>query len=852
MQATVTLPPVKLLALLLAAAFPAAALSSTINVYADPGAAGAAGEDGTTGDVATAEAISVDAGNFAYAYGGAGGAGGDGSAESGGNGGDGGAGGSASASAGNLVPFASAGSEASATGGDGGQGGGADTGAFAGTGGAGGNATAASAVHAAGTDHWKVEAGSTATGGNGGLSASVAGAGGNATATASGDGTGGASLRIESTATGGAGGDGYGSANGGAGGNATASAFGFSDDGWVTVSAGQQGGAGGKAFGTGAGGAGVSSTLVDAASGSSSSHLGVSQAARGGAGGASRTSPGIAGDATSRLTLTNTGVGDLIAGSYAFGGDGGRLTDPVAISPGRTGGNALAALTAIGAANVTASASAWAGTGGAVDGGNAVGGTGGAVTLGTLYGQSTGGGTVQVSIWARAGKGGDAGGNATGGQGASIAITDAIDGATSGELSLDQHVTAGSGGAALNGLSGNGGHATSNLTKEGAFASLTVRSTAGAGGGGARSGPNGVGGAGGDASATARAVNTAGAANAVASAGGGAGGSRYPGYNASRNGPAGVSSAAAHATGTTAARAEATADMSSLANATSAGASSAFARAANPAAEATGGGFGNTTIAEVRTWGAGIGVTRARISGDIVNALETYADAQSANVIGPSIHAMAALGQISEFPLAFVASRRSFAAATGVPDAALYEPLLETNGNVAAAFDASGAEVVLLGWQGGFPDGLDSAIPTETIHTSVDVVFDTKTLGDSGNLLLGLLNPLYSGQGFDSLDFRVSIDGAPVETQTFTALSAALAYFDDHVIDLGPWVPADDELRLRIELDAFFAHDGERFVVTYSAANASPVPLPATSLLFLTAMAAVGLRLRRPGLRAQR
>ena len=52
-------------------------------------------------------------------------------------------------------------------------------------------------------------------------------------------------------------------------------------------------------------------------------------------------------------------------------------------------------------------------------------------------------------------------------------------------------------------------------------------------------------------------------------------------------------------------------------------------------------------------------------------------------------------------------------------------------------------------------------------------------------LKVALDNPRSTGNGFDTLEFRLDKEGTTVLDQSFTSLAAATAYFTDHVLDLG-------------------------------------------------------------------
>jgi hypothetical protein len=161
----------------------------------------------------------------------------------------------------------------------------------------------------------------------------------------------------------------------------------------VTVSAEQRAGSGGDglkgAFGTD----GVASVMNDAVSGSTGGELTLKQLAYAGSGGNGDELAGNGGDASTSLTATNPGGGDLDVSIGASGGHGGEG------SLDSHGGDASASLTARGVGEVRASASAlggWglSGSGGAARGGDA-----------TATASAIGGGAVDVSATANGGRG---------------------------------------------------------------------------------------------------------------------------------------------------------------------------------------------------------------------------------------------------------------------------------------------------------------------------------------------------------------------------------------------------------------------------------------------------------------
>lgn len=176
---------------------------------------------------------------------------------------------------------------------------------------------------------------------------------------------------------------------------------------------------------------------------------------------------GVAGDggaATASAYAVNSGTGGASAGVSAIGGNGGNISpsnrqQPGLFQPylGPVGSN--------------------------------VAGNGGTATLGTVYAESLGGNSVNVSASVAGGRGGDLIANTGGrldllgaGSGSSVSLIDAVDGNTTGDLTLQQIVMGGFAGSVntLTGYGGigTGGTAESSLTKVTTSKSLTVNSFA--------------------------------------------------------------------------------------------------------------------------------------------------------------------------------------------------------------------------------------------------------------------------------------------------------------------------------------------------------------------------------------
>jgi len=90
------------------------------------------------------------------------------------------------------------------------------------------------------------------------------------------------------------------------------------------------------------------------------------------------------------------------------------------------------------------------------------------------------------------------------------------------------------------------------------------------------------------------------------------------------------------------------------------------------------------------------------------------------------------------------------------------------------------------------------------------------------HILLGLLDADVTGNGFQSLHFRATVNGAAAVDKTFTTLADAQTYFTDHVVDEGPVVVGPDGLmHLGWELD-LTSMSGDGFGTNFIVANATP------------------------------
>ena len=472
-----------------------------------PSGSNSNGGDGGNSSASTST-VNTDQANSSFSNGGDGGSS-DGIATTGGDGGD--------SEAVSLIEHTSGNVSANAFG-NGGIGGAGDTedDTIGGKGGDAGSFT--SAKNTTG----RVETLSSAVAGKGG-DGFLGGDGGDAATAASGENTGPGAVTVEALARGGNGGGGdtsSASLTGGNGGEATIllTVSGKSTGGGdVNVKATQIGGNGGTGRGTGANSfisRGANSFLTDKVRGSTSGTLKLEQRAIGGDSGAS--AGGAA--ASSSLTATNPGGGNLVGISYSEAGNFGSANSQIHLT---------------GEKDVTGTA-------------EAIGGYGeGSGRIGVVYGESTGGGRVEMTGREVGGNGSVGNPGGFGYDGVDVNINTKVDGNTSGDLILRQEANSGQGGSLITHIPevgepdlsyhhlgpGSGGNATSKHSKAADSESLHVISIANAGSGGkglsqerGSDGTSHNGGNGGVAIANSNATNSSGISIATASATGGTGG----------------------------------------------------------------------------------------------------------------------------------------------------------------------------------------------------------------------------------------------------------------------------------------------------------------------------------------
>jgi hypothetical protein len=499
--------------------------------------------------------------------------------------------------------------------------------------------------------------------------------------------------------------------------------------------------------------------------------------------------------------------------STANGGAGGSgCVAPCTGGFGGSGGSANAQAIGIARNQVTISAAAIGGPGGSAGDFGSV-GSGGSATLSSgglgpaVFGSSATGGTVTVSGTAIGGPGGF--GFGVGGNGGSVSliskggVNDAIGGATSGTLNLTQTAIGGTGATVQFGHGGSGGSASSVLTGTNPYGASTYNLNANATGG--YGNPEG-GGVGGNATATADAsAAKSGIANATAHANGGAAtlpdffaGSATANASATNGG-----SAIAQATGGNAfggggtgspatANASATNGGSAIAQAT--GGNSVFFNGVNTGIRVTGAANATATSSAMLGGTANATATATGVTafaGPGVPPITTNANSFAATING---NAAQALSSVSASGQAQATAQTNFGnfqsvqttstspvSGTGIAIAqaggvvSLSNPIVPGQSFSVVSGSGFGPLTVANGSMGaGYGGGISGLVLTYQESVSFTQ--------NGGAFVLDLLSNDALGIGFDSAVFQISLNSIVIDSQSFTDLASAEAFFSNHLI----------------------------------------------------------------------
>jgi hypothetical protein len=176
---------------------------------------------------------------------------------------------------------------------------------------------------------------------------------------------------------------------------------------------------------------------------------------------------------------------------------------------------------------------------------------------------------------------------------------------------------------------------------------------------------------------------------------------------------------------------------------------------------------------------------------------------------------------------------RAFAIGHGRPDLDAARALLAGHDEISEAFDASltNAPLALFALGGSSASGDFGSI---LLETSADLAVEIAGVqpGFFDQAVVGFFDPVFTGNGFESLAFRIEREGETLLEETFDNLASALLFFDDELLGLGDATGEgiEGDLDLRFALALRSGDPGASFSFA-SAVGISAIPEPSTAVL---------------------
>ena len=171
----------------------------------------------------------------------------------------------------------------------------------------------------------------------------------------------------------------------------------------------------------------------------------------------------------------------------------------------------------------------------------------------------------------------------------------------------------------------------------------------------------------------------------------------------------------------------------------------------------------------------------------------------------------------------------------GLPSAEQVEAAVAGNAEAAAALAAAGSDsAAVLASFGARNENAETSILLGA-ELELDVAF-------TESLQVSFLDPELLGEGFDTLRLQIARGGALLLDQLFDDAVAALAFFDDHVLDFGA-DPSAGGLRITLELTAGL---GDGFAGDFLLqGRPALIPEPATGAMLALGLVALAVSRRR-------
>jgi PEP-CTERM motif len=124
-----------------------------------------------------------------------------------------------------------------------------------------------------------------------------------------------------------------------------------------------------------------------------------------------------------------------------------------------------------------------------------------------------------------------------------------------------------------------------------------------------------------------------------------------------------------------------------------------------------------------------------------------------------------------------------------------------------------------------------------TYTESADFKFNS---GQGTTSLLGFVNPISVGNGFDSSTFEIFINGNLFFSQSFNDLASAQAFFTANVLGLGHFSSGATDVELLFD-ETMSSNEGFGFTYAFATTGAvGGVPEPSTWAMVLIGFAGIG------------
>jgi len=111
----------------------------------------------------------------------------------------------------------------------------------------------------------------------------------------------------------------------------------------------------------------------------------------------------------------------------------------------------------------------------------------------------------------------------------------------------------------------------------------------------------------------------------------------------------------------------------------------------------------------------------------------------------------------------------------------------------------------------------DGALDADGFSNDISLSLDMSQLSTQRGLLFGFMNPVFTGNGFDTMTFQIFQEELLVVDELFTDVFSAESFFTDQTLNLGDWsqgLTGDLDLAFLIDFNISQAGDGFYFTLS--------------------------------------